>query len=154
MTILYKKFQQIVFENLSDLSDKIIFKSKIGYVLYNQYVIYKNQDKIMAYRRRDEYTHTFNSIKNAFTWAILDHHTKISELNRVSEIDMLMQSVSIDINIHNKLSKSGSADQRLTNAIKLQTDKQRQRRFRYELDKYYTMADNYHKRKGISNERR
>jgi hypothetical protein len=151
MSKIYQKFQQVVDKTFSDLTDKILLKTGNIYVLYNQYAIMKENQGATVVRRRDEFEVSFHSIKNAVTWAILDSKDKFYEATRVRELDMLLESVKVDRQIHENLRKRGTLEQRSINTNKLQLDIERQKRFIAEIDKYTITANNCHQR-GIRNE--
>ena len=65
---------------------------------------------------------------------------KISEARRVHELDILLTSVDVDVQIHRRQKNKGNIEQKIISNNKLQQDLQRQHRFRWELDKYITTA--------------
>jgi hypothetical protein len=151
MSKIYKQFQQVVDNTFADLTGKILLKTGNIYVLYNQYAIVKKDDGATVVRRRDDFEINFYSVKNALTWAILDSRDKFYDAARVKELDMLLESVKVDRQIHENLRKRGTLEQRSINTNKLQLDIERQKRFIAEIDKYTITANHCHQR-GIRNE--
>lgn len=122
-----------------------------SYVLFEEYSIKKDQSSAMLHRYRDDKYYMFNSLRHATTWAILDKYNKFFEANRVRELDLKLESIQVDKAIHKKLSRSKNLDERVIHSHKLQTDIEREKRFRNELDKYIVMANNCQQR-GFQNE--
>lgn len=133
------------------LLNQIIYIDDNKYVLFEKYEIVKHRDHYSVFRRADEKRFSFNKLKNATTWAILDKHNKLNEARRVIELDLKLESVKIDRAIHAKLSKKKDLEYALVHMDKLQQDIDRQSRFQSELDKYIIMARSFQQR-GFENE--
>lgn len=110
-----------------------------SYTLFEEYIITKNNDTITVYRYRDEKIYTFNKIKHAVVWAILDKHNKFYEASRVLELDLKLESVNVDKLIHRRLKKSKNHDF-LLYSVKYEQDVERQNKFQHEIDKYIMTA--------------
>lgn len=123
-----------------DLAKKLIYTVDDKYVLFDQYVIDKDNDIYIVYRHRDERVFHFNKLRNATAWIILDKSNKFYEARRVLELDLTLSSILVDKTVHSKLLKKCNLDSYLIYTTKLQNDNIRQKKFQNELDKYITMA--------------
>jgi hypothetical protein len=117
----------------------LIYNDDDSYVLFEKYKIFKTKGVFVVYRHRDEREFTFNKIKNATVWAILDKHDKFYEANRVLELDLLLESINVDKAIHQRLKKNLKSDY-LLYSVKYEQDLIRQNKFQHELNKYITVA--------------
>jgi hypothetical protein len=112
-----------------------------GYVLFDRYSIVSREDgRHTVFRYGDEKSFTFNSLKNAAVWCILDHENRFYEAGRVMDLDSCISSAQIDKNIHTKLKNRGDMVDRIINSAKLQYDLDKERLFQAELNKYTTLA--------------
>lgn len=121
------------------------------YVLFEEYSLHKSKDIVTLFRYRDEKKYTFNKLRNATAWAVLDKYNKFYEANRVHELDSRLESIQVHKHIHGKLAKSSNLDDYTIQTHKLQNDLLREKQFRDELDKYIIMANNCQQR-GFENE--
>jgi hypothetical protein len=148
---IYKKFKHMVEKTMSEITDKVIIHTNNIYVVYNKYAIIKDGSGYLVHRRGDGREFSFNTMKHAVVWSILDSNLKCYEADRVLQLDKLLESVKVDTAIHTKLKNLGDMEKFMINTIKLQTDRDRQRQFISELNKYIITADICHK-KGLKNE--
>lgn len=121
---------------MPNLYNIIMYQEDDGsYVLFENYVIKKTQDIYWVYRRRDDRQFEFGSLKNATSWVILDNATKISEANRVLDLDNKLTSLKTELRVHRKIKVNPEIqrDKFLFNLYK-------QNKFQWELDKYIIMA--------------
>jgi hypothetical protein len=137
---VYQQLASIVNSTYSEIGAELLVSTKYGVVVYNKYLIRKNNWDFEVVSRTGSETLMFGSAKNALIWAILDHHTKISESKRVRELDGLIHGVGIDCRIHTNLKNKGTVEGYLIYSSKLQHDQQRQKQFLYEIDKYIKLA--------------
>jgi hypothetical protein len=94
---------------------------------------------------------SFNTAKNALTWALLDMYDKIAEAKRVRELDTFLSSVEVDIQIHRRYLKTSDPEKFLIYYSKHQNDVRRQKQFLSEIDKYYILAQRCQQR-GLKHE--
>lgn len=133
----FEKIQKLVTPSLLNC---LIYNNDDGsYTLFEQYTLRKTNDVIAVYRYRDERNFTFNKMKNAVAWAILDKHNKLFEAARIIELDLKLESVNVDKLIHQKLMNSKNHDFFLY-SVKYEQDITRQNKFQRELDKYIITA--------------
>lgn len=149
---MIQTIEQLAEAALPKLLKCLIYKrDDDSYVLFEEYSIKKDQSSAVLHRYRDDKIFIFSKLRNATAWAILDKYNKFFEANRVSELDLKLESIQIDKAIHKKLSRSKKLDERVIHRHKLQTDIDREKRFRNELDKYIVMANDCQIR-GFQNE--
>jgi hypothetical protein len=147
-----ENFEKIARSMFKELLNTLIYTDDGGnYILFDKYTIYKKKGYYQVVKYGVVSEMIFTSVKNAATWAILDHHTKIVEARRVAELDALLTSVLVDKSIHLKMQTSGSLEAREINRDKFLHDMYKQNRFRQELDKYIIMAKSCQER-GFKNE--
>ena len=149
---MYSKIENMIKDLLPSLSKSLIYyNDDDSYVLFEEYIIRKIGDQVLLIRKRDEKEFVFNHIRHATAWAILDKNNKFSEAKRLIDLDIVLESVEFDKQIHIKLRNKGDMNNYLLNTAKLQNDILRQRNFRSEIDKYITMA-NICQQRGFENE--
>lgn len=122
---------------MASLLSKVIYNNEYGhYVLFDQYLIMKENGYFKVFRRRDEHIVEFANLRNATVWSILDKYTKISEATRVLDLDQKLDSLKAEILVHSRFKNNDFEIQR----DKLLNDLHKQKRFQWELDKYIIMA--------------
>ena len=138
---------------LDELVDKVgnsvlnilIYSNDDGqYVLFDKYFIAKAPGHFKLLRIRDDVILEFSYVRNAIAWAILDDKCRISEANRILELDQKMGSLKAEILLHKKHRTEISRD-KLSNSLS------KQKKFQWELDKYIMMAKQCQER-GFKNE--
>lgn len=141
---------------LNDIVDKVgnsllnilIYSDDNGqYVLFDKYFISKKNNYFELFRARDEKFLQFNFVRNAIAWAILDNKCKVSEANRILELDQKIGSLKAEILVHKKPKSRESEISR----DKLSNVLSKQKKFQWELDKYIMMAKQCQER-GFKNE--
>jgi hypothetical protein len=137
---VYNQLSSVVNNTYATIGKDILIPTKHGIVVYNTYLIRKTTTDFEIASRTNSEVITFGSARNALVWAILNHHCKIYESKRVRELDILIHGIDIDLKIHTKLKSKGSTENYLIQSSKLQRDKERQRQFLYEIDKYIILA--------------
>lgn len=148
----HDKISEMVDRIIPELTSRLIYDTEDGnYVLFNEYVICKNNGQYQVFRYRDDNKFVFGSLRNATAWSILDWYNKIIESRRVLELDKLISSIKVDQLIHKKLQTKGNLENREINRDKLLHDLDKQNRFQHELDKYIIMAKTC-QQKGFENE--
>lgn len=133
------------------LINNLIYTNDQGYVLYNKYEIIKVKDHYEVDRNTDGSKFLFSKLRNAATWAILDRYNKIFEAKRVLELDSILSSINVEVQIHKRLQKIGTLESREINRDKYLIDVAKQKQFQWELDKYIIMAKTCQS-KGYQNE--
>jgi hypothetical protein len=137
---VYSQVKGVINETYNEIGNEILVPTQYGIVVYNKYVIRKIKTGVEIIVRTTSTSHQFGSAKNALIWAILDHHTKISESKRVKELDGFIYGVDVDRQVHTKLKDTGNTENFLIQSSKLQRDKERQNQFLIEIDKYNIIA--------------
>lgn len=146
------KIEELARVAMPKLMKCLIYKNDDdAYVLFEEYSIKRQHDTVTLIRFRDDKRYTFNRLRNATAWAILDKYNKFYEANRVHELDGSLESIQVHKRIHDKLRKSSNLEEHTIHSHKLQTDLLHEKRFRNELDKYIVMANNCQQR-GFENE--
>ena len=135
---------------ISKLKNKLIISSNNEIILFNNYFINKNGDSYIVYRKSDDSKRTFNSIKHATAWAILDKYYYFSESIRIWQLDHLIVSCEFEIEL-NKSMCIKSKDRKEIFYNKLSYVIEKQKNFMNEIDKYITVAK-ICQEKGFQNE--
>jgi hypothetical protein len=130
----------VVHNTYAELLDKIIVRVDDSLVVFNQYAIDKNNDYFTVTRRRDMSKFRFNAGQHAITFVILDHYNKYHDALRVKTLDSLIVGVKLELAIHDKLKTSTDFEKRSIFLTKSQTDRDRNKRFTAEMNKYITTA--------------
>lgn len=144
--------EELAEKTLPKLLKSLIYQNEDNtYVLFEEYSIARNKTDVVVKRFRDDKIYHFFRLRHATAWAILDKYNKFYEANRILELDIKLESVQIDKAIHRKLKKSKNIDEHAIHSVKLQTDLQREKQFRDELDKYIVLANRCQQR-GFKNE--
>ena len=137
---VYSQLANVVNKTYSNFGKDLLIPTKHGIVVYNNYVIKKSSNGFEVISRTSSEITSFGSARNALVWVILEHHTRIPESKRVKELDCFIHGVEVDLKIHTKLKIKGSDENYLIQSSKLQRDKERQKQFLNEIDKYIILA--------------
>ena len=137
---VYSQLANVVTKTYSKVAHEVLIKTSHGIVVYNKYVIRNIPTGFEIVSRTGTRTRIFSSAKNALVWAILDHHNKFFESDRVEELDATISSLEVACKIHEKLKKRGNTENYLIQTNKLQRGRTRQKQFIYEIDKYIILA--------------
>lgn len=137
---VYDQLASVVIDVYTKENNNLLIRTQHGIVVYNKYLIRKSKQNFEIILRYGSDHMLFGSAKNALIWAILDHHTKVPEAKRVKELDSFIHGTQVDCEIHHNLKNKGNTENFLIHSSKLQRDKERQRQFLYEIDKYNIMA--------------
>jgi hypothetical protein len=78
--------------------------------------------------------------QHAITFVILDHYNKYTEALRVKVLDSLLTSIMIEQAIHDRLKTSADLEKRSIFLTKSQVDRDRNKRFTAEMNKYINTA--------------
>jgi hypothetical protein len=134
---MYQTLNKIVQSTYENLIEHTLVKVHDCYVLYNQYVIKKNNDVFWVSRRRDDEIFKFNSKKLALIWSVLDHNRRIYESSRIRMLDSLIVSLLIEQQIHERMHEKNWT----LYSIKIQQDKIRMKKYNTEINKYIRLAN-------------
>ena len=142
----YRSLKHIVAQTLEETIAQIIIQVDKKYVLFNRYSITSNDGFFTVFRRSDAENFEFTYIKYAFAWVILDKHNKYTERDRLHTLDQDLTSVKVSQQIHKRLlTKYRQNDSlRAIYSMKLQLDRDKEKRIVAECDKYITMANKCH----------
>jgi hypothetical protein len=141
---IYSQLATVVSSTYEKFADKILVQTELGTVVFNKYLIKDNSTGVdLVFRSGDQIA--FSSSKTALAYCILDYNNRIMASKRLAELDKLLSSVEIDIDIHKKLKSRGTIDQHVIYHCKLQHDLMRKQQIREEIDKYLITAQRCHK---------
>jgi hypothetical protein len=140
----YQSLERIIAQTLEETMARVIILVGKQYALFNRYSITRHDGYVTVFRRSDAQYFEFTEIKHALTWVILDKHNKYSERNRILTLDRELTSVRVDQQIHRRLRAKYTGDLRSIYTMKLQLDRDKEKRIVAECDKYITMANKYH----------
>lgn len=137
---VYKQISSIVNNTYSEFGNDLLIPTSHGVVVFNKYVICQTPTGFEVHVRTQSDIHEFGSAKNALVWIILDHHLKIADSKRLKELDGFIHSVDIDSKIHSKMRTDTTTEKYLIHSSKLQRDREKQKQFLNEIDKYTMIA--------------
>lgn len=137
---VYDQISSIVNNTYSEFGGELLVPTPHGVVVFNKYVICQTPTGYEVHIRTQSDVHEFGSVKNALVWIILDHHLKIADSKRLKELDGFIHSVDIDSRIHSKMRTGTTTEKYLIHSSKLQRDREKQKQFLLEIDKYTTIA--------------
>ena len=137
---VYKQVSSIVNHTYSEFGSALLVPTPHGVVVFNKYVICQTPTGFEVHIRTQSIIHEFGSAKNSLIWIILDHHLKIADSKRLKELDGFIHSVDIDSKIHSKMRTDTTTEKYLIHSSKLQRDREKQKQFLLEIDKYTTIA--------------
>lgn len=137
---VYDQISLIVNNTYSEFGGELLVPTPHGVVVFNKYVICQTPTGYEVHIRTQSDVHEFGSAKNALVWIILDHHLKIADSKRLKELDGFIHSVDIDSRIHSKMRTGTTTEKYLIHSSKLQRDREKQKQFLNEIDKYTMIA--------------
>jgi hypothetical protein len=141
---IYSQLATVVSSTYEKFADKILMQTEHGTLVFNRYLIRDNSTGVdLVLRNGDQIA--FSSSKTALAYCILDYNNKILASKRLAELDRLLSSVEIDVEIHRHLKRRGSIEQHVIYHSKLQHDLMRKQQIREEIDKYLITAQRCHK---------
>jgi len=133
-----KKIENFIIKELNvNLLDAAIFKhDDITYELFNKYIIKKiSEYKFLVTTSYEQ--KSFSFLKNAVIWCTFKKRDKFYEMQRIEELDMLMNSIDVMIEQHTKLSISAPAyEDKLIYLAKLNEDKLKKQYMIKEIKNY------------------
>ena len=138
---VYSELSSVVKRGYEKVGDSVLMKTEYGIIIYNRYALVKHKG-VLKLVIRDGYPEImeFNTAKNALVWAILHRNTKMSEANRVEQLDKNIAAMNVEIALHRKLQNTADVEKYLIYSSKLQNNLLRQKQFLTELDKYIILA--------------
>jgi len=144
-----EKLTKFVSKELTDsVGDVAIFKNNDGtYMLFNDYTIYKTDNEDYTVKNGPESV-SLSSLKHAVTWCIYDRRHKTSDTNRIVELDQMLGSVDVAINIHKRLlKKCKNAEDKFIHLAKLSREQTKRKYFQDELLSYINESKKWQKEK-------
>lgn len=134
--------------NHTDLSKKIkdllILKQDDGsYHLFGQYQISKDSTELYNVSWKDDPTLSikFGQLKYAVTWCVFHKNNKYKDLNKIAELDEILDSLSMIIDNHKRLAEK-NLENRPIHLAKLSEDKLRRKQAQKAMD-YYVEYSKY-----------
>ena len=131
---MFSKIDKFIKDELNNLKDILIIKDQNSYTLFGKYKIISHKNLIKV--TKGDIGHEFGSIRNAVVWCTLDHAKRFAEAHRLLELDLLIPSRELTIQISKKMIKTSKFESyRLINETKLEEDILKKDRMMYELDR-------------------
>lgn len=140
MKTIDDRLEKLLHAVAPELSNYLIYGDGSEYVLYDQYSIIENSGCYTVKRISDGRIHQFSRLKTAASWAILDKYNKIIEAKRILELDNLISAIDAELLVNKKLQKRGPLESREISRDKYLVNIDKQKRFKWELDKYIMVA--------------
>ena len=136
---LTKTVSTMDFDKLSELS---IMQGPDGsYFLFNKYIITKINGYYNVEIDHVADSKTFNVLKNAVSWCTFDKQNRISESNRIYDLDNKLASVDSEIQVHqNLVKKAKKLEEKLIYLAKLGEEKMERKQISEELAGYVTSS--------------
>lgn len=133
----------VVGHTFEKLMGSVIIKVGDQYVLFNKYSITRLESGISVFRRRDHATVTFDKMKHAVIWIMLDYGNRFHERDKMKYLDGMLASITVDKKIHENLKAKhrGDIELFLLYKTKLDADRNKEKQIIAEIDKYYQMAN-------------
>lgn len=149
----YTIIEDFVKSYIPSLSKFCIYDTDDGrYIMFERYSVQKFSDKTVVNRYRDDRVLSFNRMRNAVAWVVLDKNNKMWEANRLLELDLRIVGLEIDLAQHERIKKTTNDMERYDIMInKIQHNRALQNKFQKEIDKYIIMANDC-QQQGFKNE--
>ena len=141
--IIDRRLEQVIMAVLPDLLPNLIIDTEDGgWILYGRYTIYKTNDGMYRVNTVGNMMTSkfFNKLRNAASWVVLYQQNKISDANRVHELDTIIAGLDVESQQHRRLKNSRDTSQYLIQLTKLNEDSLKQKQFIAEIDKYNIKA--------------
>jgi hypothetical protein len=137
----------VVGHTFEKLMGSVIIKVGDQYVLFNKYSITRLESGISVFRRRDHSTITFDKMKHAVIWIMLDHGNRFHERDKMKQLDGMLASITVDKKIHENLKAKNRGDIELflLYKTKLDRDRNKEKQIIAEIDKYRCMVMDLYK---------
>lgn len=136
---LIKKLEKAIPKSqMRTLQDVSVYQDIDGvYYLFDTYSIEKINGAFLVSGNSMSQVLTFGLLKNAVAWCTFDKRNKISDANRILELDHKLSRIDSDINIRQQLaSHAKSTDEKLMYVAKLGEDKVKRKLMIEQLDGY------------------
>jgi hypothetical protein len=117
--------------------ESIIYEIKGGYELFGEFQIKKKDNQYIVTKTRTDLEETFYNLKNAIVWVTMYKRNKLTEADRVKNLDILLEGAEVSQELHKKLyDKTKDLDTKTIYFVKLQEAVMKKTSILEELDKY------------------
>lgn len=113
-------------KTMNSIQEIIIIQNEHGeYELFNKYNIRKVADKeYLVTMPGYHFEHTFYTLRNAVVWCTCDKRNKIIESSRIVDLDLRLNGIEANMEVHRRLFKRAKDDDtKLIYIAKLNSDK-------------------------------
>lgn len=126
-------------------ADISIFKNEDGsYELFDKFIITNQNNKFQVTKKTSYTIKTFASLKNAVSWCIYDQRNKITEMNRIEQLDRLLFSIDAEIQLHlNLIQKTKNIDNKLIYYAKLSDEKVKRKAAQDECSRLIKLSETW-----------
>lgn len=133
-------FAREYYKGAADIS---IFRNEDGsYELFNTFIIFSEKNKFKVTKKTSFISKNFASLKNAVTWCIYEQRNKITESQRIEELDRLIFSLDAEIELHKQLiEKTKNIDNKLIYYAKLTDEQVKRKTLAEEITKYVKISE-------------
>jgi hypothetical protein len=141
--IIDRRLEQVIMAVLPDLLPTLIIDTDDGgWILFGRYTIYKAKDGMYRVNTVGNMMQSkfFNRLRNAATWVVLYQQNRVSDANRVHELDTIIAGLDVEQQQHRRLKNSRDTSQYLIQLTKLTENVLKQKQFITEIDKYNITA--------------
>jgi hypothetical protein len=147
--LLQKLTKTVSTMDLARLSELSIMQGPDGsYFLFNKYIITKSDGCYKVTIENVADYKTFNILKNAVSWCTFDKQNRISESNRIYDLDTKLASVDSEIQVHqNLVKKSKKLEEKLIYLAKLGEEKMERKQISEELAGYVISSRNWQEKR-------
>lgn len=151
---LEEKFNSFVNSGtMPEIEDIMVFQTSDGeYELYNKYYISRTPDKSYVVTMKDTHAHhTFYKLKNAVVWCTYDKRNKISDADKIIDLDLKLHGADSNAEVYTGLfKKTKNVDSKLLYAAKLTEEKVKKTYILAQLDLLVTEAKNWQLKRFIA----
>jgi len=131
-------------KQLENLEKYLVIDVNGGYELYGEYFITPENSRFTVTKRRTATVEQFNTLRHAVAWASLDKRGSYNDASRIILLDLLLESASVDLQIHqNMYRKASDIEKKLIYSAKIQEDKLKKSQVTAELNTYIANAKNW-----------
>lgn len=138
---VYTSLANIVNLTYSKVLHRVLLKTNDSIIVFNKYAIMPTSAGVKVASRMTFTEVEFSNSKTALVWAILDHHGKFIDSDRVSELDDKISGVTVELEIHNRLRASANFERYSILSNKIHLNLERKNRYTSEMKRYVNAAN-------------
>lgn len=140
-----QKLNSIIDKSIAEIENIVVFKDPNGtYNLFNRYLLKKENQEYVVRSLSNDVRGVFCKLKNAVAWCVYDKKNMFYKAKRVSELDRKLSSLTLDIQVHEKLVKNiNDNNEKLIYLAKLNEEKLKKKKVNAELEDHIQLANDW-----------